>query len=149
MYIFSKNHILIERRRRLAATCPLPLSLATSFTTSEQAVLRIVADECRSKGSCTRCIAEIASRAGVSRTTVQNTMRRARAMNIVKVEERPVSGAKNLPNRITIISNEWRSWIRHNLITQKLSDYAKQFIENKNNLNKFFETHEITQNKSK
>lgn len=101
----------IERRRRLASSGPLPPPLAASFTTSEQAVLRIVADECRSKGACTRSIAEIAARAGVSRTTVQNTMRQARTLGLVKIEERRITGAKNLPNRITIVCKEWKTWI--------------------------------------
>jgi hypothetical protein len=41
----------IERRRRLSASGPLPPHLACKFTVSEQAVLRIVGDECRDHGS--------------------------------------------------------------------------------------------------
>jgi hypothetical protein len=101
----------IERRRRLAASGPMPPALACQFTTGELAVMRIVADEVRDRGACTRPIDAIAARAGVGRTTVQNAMRAAVRLGVVKIEERRVTGAKNLPNRITVTSPEWKLWI--------------------------------------
>lgn len=102
----------LARRRRLASSGPVPPSLAAHFTTGELAVLRIIGDEWREKGACLKTLAEIAARAGVSRTTTQNAIRQARAMGMLKVEERPVRGAKNLPNKITVICDAWKTWLK-------------------------------------
>ena len=102
--------VAIERRRRLASSGPLPPSLASRFTTGEQAVLRIVGDECRDRGACTKPIDAIAARAGVCRTTTQNALRLATRLGLVKVEERRQTGAKNLPNKVTVVSPEWKAW---------------------------------------
>jgi hypothetical protein len=56
----------------------MPPHLACKFTTSEQAVLRIVGDECRDHGCCALHIDAIAARAGTCRTTAQNALRMAR-----------------------------------------------------------------------
>ncbi len=101
----------IERRRRLASSGPLPPTVTHAFTTSEAAVLRIVADEVRDRGACTLPIDAIAARAGVSRTTVQNALRQARRLGLVEIEERRIAGAKNLPNRVTIEDSGWLAWI--------------------------------------
>lgn len=69
--------VAMERRRRLASSGPLPPSIACRFTTGELAVLRIVGDECRDRGACTKPIDAIAARAGVGRTTTQNALRLA------------------------------------------------------------------------
>jgi len=109
--------VSIARRRRLASSGPMPPSLACQFTTGELAVMRIVADEVRDRGACTRPLDAVAARAGVGRTTVQNAMRVAVRLGLLKVEERRVTGAKNLPNRITVVSPEWRVWIARSKAT--------------------------------
>lgn len=101
----------IERRRRLAASGPLPPALAAKFTTSEASVMRIVGDECRDRGRCDLALDAIAARAGVSRTTAQNAIRLARRLGLVHVEERPQTGAKNLTNVVTVVDREWRQWL--------------------------------------
>lgn len=106
-----ERSVAIERRRRLAASGPLPPALAQRFTVSESAVLRIVGDECRDRGRCVLCIDAIAARAGVGRTTVQNALRLARRLGMIEIEERRQEGAKNLPNRITVVDREWRQWL--------------------------------------
>lgn len=106
-----ERSVAIERRRRLAASGPLPPALAARFTTSEAAVLRIVGDECRDKGRCVLPIDAIAARAGVGRTTVQNALRLARRLGMVEIEERRQEGAKNLPNRVSVVDREWRQWL--------------------------------------
>lgn len=121
-----ERSVAIERRRRLAASGPLPPALAARFTTSEAAVLRIVGDECRDKGRCVLPIDAIAARAGVGRTTVQNALRLARRLGMIEIEERRQEGAKNLPNRITIVDREWRQWLdrgprRNGIAFKKLS----------------------------
>src|SRR3954447_22414273 len=101
----------IARRRHLAASGPMPPSLACKFTVSELAVLRIIGDEVRQHGQCDRCIDELAARAGVCRRMVQNALREAARLGLVTVEERRREGRRNLPNGIRIVSKEWTSWL--------------------------------------
>jgi|SRR6516164_3336642 len=108
----------IERRRRLVASGPLPPHLAARFTWGEQAVMRIVGDECRQYGTCSLHVDAIAARAGVHRTTVQNALREAQGRGpipgqpIVVVQERRRRGQRSLTNVIRIVSKEWSTWLR-------------------------------------
>jgi hypothetical protein len=65
-------------------------------------------------GVCDLPIDQIAALAGVCRSTVQNTLHKARDEDHhhIKVTARPRPGRKNLPNLIEIVSPEWRTWIR-------------------------------------
>lgn len=101
----------IERRRRLAASGPLPPSIAAKLTVSEQAVLRVVGDECRDRGCCALHLDAIAARAGTCRTTVRNALRTARRLGLVLVRERRRRGQRSLTNIVTIVSAEWRTWL--------------------------------------
>lgn len=100
----------IERRRRLAATGPLPPVLAASFTTGEIAVLRIIGDRA-GRGGCELSLGEIAGRAGVSVSTARRAVRGAQRQGLVKVEERRRYRAPSLTNVITIVSREWKTWL--------------------------------------
>jgi hypothetical protein len=104
--------VAIARRRHLAASGPLPPSIACKFTVGELAALRIVTDEVRERGHCDRTIAEIAARAGICRTTAQNAIRAAAAMGLLTAQERRRQGQKNLPNVVRIVSREWLQWIK-------------------------------------
>src|SRR5215217_3515825 len=104
--------VAIARRRHLAASGPLPPSIACKFTVGELAALRIVTDEVRVKGHCDRTIAEIAARAGICRSTAQNALRVAATLGLLTVQERRREGQKNLPNIIRIVSREWQLWIK-------------------------------------
>lgn len=108
-----ERSVAIERRRRLAASGPMPPALAARFSTGELAVLRIVADEYRVRQVCALCLDAIAARAGVSRTTAQNAIRQAKRLGMVEVEERRRAGMRSLPNLVRIIDREWLAWIRH------------------------------------
>jgi hypothetical protein len=101
----------LARRRRLAASGPMPPQLACRFTVGELAALRIVADEARDKGSCRLCLAEIAARAGVGVTTARNGLRYAARQGLVTIEERRRDKRPNLPNIVRIISRDWCAWI--------------------------------------
>lgn len=102
----------IERRRRLAASGVMPPALASRFTTGELAVLRIVADEHSTRGSCELCIDAIAARAGVSRTKAKQAIREARRLGLIEIRERPHKGARSLTNIVTVIDREWLAWLR-------------------------------------
>jgi len=78
----------IERRRRLAASGPMPPALACRFTTGQLSVLRIVADAVRDHGACRITVGEIAARAGVCVRLAQDALRLAAADGLVTIEER-------------------------------------------------------------
>ena len=106
-----KRPVAIARRRHLAASGPMPPSLACKFTVGELAVLRIVGDEVRQHGQCDRCVDELAARAGVCRSLVKNAIRTAARLGLVTVEERRREGRRNLPNVVRVVSREWLAWL--------------------------------------
>ena len=89
-----------------------PRSIAGLFPTAQQAVLTIVAHEVRAKGDCRQHIQEIADRAQVSRSTVQNAIGQARVLGLITVHARRLSPVKNLANVVGIVSTEWRCWLK-------------------------------------
>ena len=101
----------IERRRRLAACWPVCPAIASRFTTSELAALRVIADEMKRYGSCTMFIDKVASLAGTCRSVVKNTLRKARALRLLTVEERRRRGQRSLTNVIRFLCASWRQWI--------------------------------------
>lgn len=102
----------MERRRRWAASGRLPPALAVRFTLAEQAVLALIAAETIRRGDCRLAVGHLAAIAGVSETTVRNAVRQARVLGLLSVEERRVTGFRNLPNIVRIVSAEWTSWLR-------------------------------------
>jgi hypothetical protein len=102
----------ITRRRQLAASGPMPPSLAAQFTTGELAVLRIVADEVAASGQCSRTVGEMAARAGVGLSTARNAIRQASRLGLLTVEERRRHQRPNLSNVIRIVSGEWSEWMK-------------------------------------
>ena len=101
----------LERRRRLAASGPMPPRLAAQFTVGEQAVLAIVVTEVRERGHCDRSIGELAARSGTSDSTVKRAIRAAVKLGLITCEERRRPGKRNLANVIRIISREWLAWL--------------------------------------
>ncbi|MCJ2057291.1 helix-turn-helix domain-containing protein [Methylobacterium sp. J-048] len=102
----------MERRRRWAASGRMPLGLAAKFTHAEQGVLALVAAETARRGDCRLAMGHVAAIVGVSETTVRNAIREARKLGLGTVEERPVTGFRNLPNIGRIVSAEWTAWLR-------------------------------------
>lgn len=100
-----------ERRKMLCALRPLPSMLARRFTTGQQAVLKIVADEVRRKGFCGLYLGEIAARAGVCLTHARNAIREASFMGLITIQERKQHRRPNLSNIVKIISAEWKEWL--------------------------------------
>lgn len=102
----------LERRRRWAASGRLPPALASRFTLAEHAVLALIAAETARRGDCRLSVPHLAALAGVAETTVRNAIREARKLGLLTVEERRVTGFRNLPNIVRIVSPEWAAWLR-------------------------------------
>ena len=100
------------RRRRWAASGRLPPTIAARFTLAEQAVLSLVAAETVRRKDCRLAVEHLAAIVGVCRSTVKNAIREARKLGLLTVEERPVTGFRNLPNVVRIVSAEWTAWLR-------------------------------------
>jgi hypothetical protein len=101
----------IERRRSIAASGALPSRLACRFTTSEVAVLSILAQTCRGGRTCELHIDAIAGMSGTSRSTVKRAMRLATTLGMLAVTERRRPGRKSDTNMVAVVSSEWRSWL--------------------------------------
>jgi hypothetical protein len=108
----ARSPASVERRRRWAGSGYMPPALAARFTTSEHAVLAVIAAEVVQRGLCRMPLGQIAALAGVCRTTVKNTLREARAIGLVTSEEWRIQAFRNAPNTVRIVSPEWRAWLR-------------------------------------
>ena len=129
-----------DRKRMLGGSSALPDTMRHHYTEGERAVLCVIAGEVKRHGICDLSIGEIGDRAGVGRTTVQNTVHQARLLGDLQVRERPQRGTKNLTNIVRITSAAWLSWIRRapsaspaigskfskNMSTTKIIDLRKQ-----------------------
>ena len=102
----------MERRRSWAAAGRLPPALAARFTLAEQAVLAVVATEVAKRGACELALDHLAALAGVCRSSAKNALREAHALGLLRIEERRLTAWRNLPNRVTIVSPEWTTWLR-------------------------------------
>jgi hypothetical protein len=107
----------------------MPPSHRDVYPESERAVMSVVCDQVKHDGYCDLSIDEIAAKAGVSRTTVQNAFRRARQDDTkhVEVEFRPRPGRKNMTNIIRIVSSEWVDWIKRSIGFKRLRPTKTRF----------------------
>jgi hypothetical protein len=112
-----------RRKRKWAGSATLPPAVRSDFTEGERAVLAVVGEQWKRKGLCDLAIDGIAALAGVSRTTVQNALRKARdpSRPLISVEERPQAGRKNLTNVVRILSREWLAWMRRAIGFKKVN----------------------------
>ena len=102
----------IARRRQLAASGAVPGSIAVAFTQGELAVLTVIAREIQRSGICEWFMDRIAAVAGVSRTTTRNALRQAQALGLITVEERRRNRWRSDTNLVTVVSDEWKQWLR-------------------------------------
>lgn len=119
----------LERRRAVAMSGRVPSRLAAAFTLGELATLAVVAGEVKRHGACRLHLDAIAALAGCCRTTVQNALRQAVRLGFVHVRERRRTGQKSLSNVITIVSPEWKAWLRLGGRAQKSEYHVKTDIK--------------------
>jgi hypothetical protein len=102
----------LERHRQLLAL-DMPRDLAANFTTSQKAVLCIIAESVRQHGDCNLPITELAAYAGVGVDTVRETIWLAEARGLISIQEEPSSGwRRHFSPVVRIISSKWLRWIR-------------------------------------
>lgn len=82
----------------------MPPQLAARFTLAEQAVLAMVTAEAMKRGDLQLCHDAVAAIAGVARSTVRATLRRARDLGLVEVEERRLIPWRSQPGIVRIVS---------------------------------------------
>jgi hypothetical protein len=90
----------------------VPARIAVGYTPGENAVLSVIGRQCQRGGACSLPIDAIAALAGVCRTTVQNAMRAARLFGLIHIKERRIPGRKSLTNVVTVVSLEWKGWLK-------------------------------------
>jgi hypothetical protein len=100
-----------RRRQRLAASSPMPPSMAERLTPCQQAYARFVADEVMRSGDCRRSLDEIAARVGMAGKTAQRAQQRLKQLGWIEVEHRPIDGQRHETNIVCIVSPEWLTWI--------------------------------------
>ena len=94
--------------------------MSLEYTEGERAVMCINVGEVKRHGENDVSIDEIAARAGVCRTTVQNAMHKARRLGHITILERPKPGMKSLTNVVRICSTEWLAWVKRGPSAAKL-----------------------------
>ncbi len=101
----------LTRRRKTVSSGAMPPQVAALFSEAERAAMSVIAHDVRRSRACEMTVPEIASRAGVSERTVRYALAKARRSELISVQERRRAFLPNLPNRVTIVSREWRSWL--------------------------------------
>lgn len=110
----------IKKRRMWSTGGALPSGLRSKFTPGETAVAGVIRAEVQRKGRCTLPYKSIAKAAGLRSTTVvKRFIRQAKKHHLVRVEERFGDRGLNRPNVITIISEEWLSWISYQSLARQ------------------------------
>jgi hypothetical protein len=90
----------------------VPAKIAAGFTQGENAVLTVIGRQCQRHGVCALHIDALAALAGCCRSTVKNALRQARLLGLIMVRERRIPGRRSLTNLVTVISPEWKGWLR-------------------------------------
>ena len=126
----------LHKRRKIAACGALPASIACNFTNGELAAISIIIAEIKRNGACTLYVGTISSYAGCCERVVQNALRHAEHIGLLKIQRRKRTGAANLSNIVTILSKELIEWVKRGCVhlvidrVQKCADNKYQYIDN-------------------
>ncbi len=106
-----RSNTSMERRRAWTASGWLPPPIAARFTMGEAAALGVIMAEVAMAGRCELSHGAVGGRAGVSVSTVKRAIGEAKRLGLVAVVERRLTWCRNLPNVVTILSAELRTWV--------------------------------------
>lgn len=125
----------IHRRRSWCFGGAVPASVAVHYSPAELAVLSTIVTLLRQNPELKKTIKEIANISGTSIRTVRYTLKLASELGHLAIERRRISAFRNLPNKITLGSNEvLRLWVTNRrVMVQKPAPLKKQ-IDISNNL---------------
>jgi hypothetical protein len=121
------SHERLALRRKVALGGVVPAKIAMLFTMGEIAALAVIGTAARKFGDCRHAIGEIARLAGVGKTTVQNAIRHAERLGIIRRTERRVDRSMSMPNVIEVVSPLWRAWLSRGVT----NDWAQKFTGKK------------------
>jgi hypothetical protein len=117
------RHRRVVLRRRVAASGMLPHQLAGHFTLGKQAVLTAVAYEVMRKDFSALSWREVGRRAGVCRCLVKRTIRKARRLGLLSVEERR-AGWLNQASVVRILDPLWCRWLERRKAAEGRKTYG-------------------------
>ncbi len=106
-----------SRDRRLGAVLsgamPAAVARGHGLTQGQVAVLSVVGREAsRGRATCEWPVAKIGALAGVARTTVQEALRLAQTLGLVRVRERRRRGERSETNVVTVTDKTWWGWLK-------------------------------------
>ncbi|MBC2806656.1 hypothetical protein ACCS91_33465 [Rhizobium ruizarguesonis] len=126
-----KREASIARRRGMAAAGFLPPEIAVRFTISEQSVLSVLADLAGKSNVIRWAVDAIAGRAGVSRSMVQKTLRKAHDLGLIKRQLQARKGQKHDLSLIRILCTKWLGWLTKRIGWKKESPTNTQDLSTK------------------
>src|SRR5262249_47911154 len=101
-----------KRRAGVAADYDaMPSQIRCLFQEAGAAGRAGCAREQQCHGRCELHVETVATKAGVSVRTVQNTRKRAAELGLITCEERRIPGQKSLTNVIRIVAADWLAWL--------------------------------------
>jgi hypothetical protein len=90
----------------------VPAKIAAHFTQGELAILTVIGRQVQRCQVCVLPVDAIAALAGVCRRLAQTAMREAERLGLLLVKERRIPGRKSMTNLVSIVSPEWKNWLR-------------------------------------
>jgi hypothetical protein len=85
--------------------------MAAQLTRSQQAYVRVLADDNLRDGDSRDCHDKMAARVGTCSRTIQRAQNRIERLGWIEVERRPVEGQKHDTNIVRIVSPELLTWM--------------------------------------
>lgn len=90
----------------------LPPEICKMFTEGQRAVLHVIANVVKQNGCCDWPRDKIAFQAGVSRRTMQYTIKKASSLGFLSIQYRRLAPNRNDTNIIRLVCSVWKSWLK-------------------------------------